>query len=50
MTNTHEPGWVPIQPMSSGYYWFLDQYGSPPEIVEVDVDEAHGPPLRKVAG
>ncbi|MFS8397332.1 hypothetical protein EIQ25_01610 [Xanthomonas campestris pv. campestris] len=26
--------------MSSGYYWFLDQYGSPPEIVEVDVDEA----------
>ena len=40
MTNTQEPGWVPIQPMSSGYYWFLDQYGSPPEIVEVDVDEA----------
>ncbi|WP_184343002.1 hypothetical protein, partial [Xanthomonas vasicola] len=30
---------APIQPMSSGYYWFLDNCGSPPEIVEVDVDE-----------
>ncbi|MFL8078279.1 MULTISPECIES: hypothetical protein [Xanthomonas] len=34
-----ETGSAPIQPMSSGYYWFIDNCGSPPEIVEVDVDE-----------
>ncbi|HHZ56465.1 hypothetical protein [Xanthomonas vasicola] len=36
---THETGSAPIQPMRSGYYWFIDQHGSLPEIVEVDVDE-----------
>ncbi|QCZ83783.1 hypothetical protein XapB_23930 (plasmid) [Xanthomonas citri pv. punicae] len=25
--------------MRSGYYWFVDQYGSAAEIVDVDVDE-----------
>ncbi|MEB1179674.1 hypothetical protein VDP95_21485 [Xanthomonas campestris pv. campestris] len=39
ITHKDEPGWVPIQPMSSGYYWFQDPYGSPPEIVDVDVEE-----------
>ncbi|WP_237715461.1 hypothetical protein [Xanthomonas phaseoli] len=34
-----EPSCVPIQSMPSGYYWFLDNCGSPPEIVEVDVEE-----------
>ncbi|WP_170912886.1 hypothetical protein [Xanthomonas axonopodis] len=37
--NTHDEtsGGMPIQPMSSGYYWFQDPYGSPVEIVDVDV-------------
>ncbi|OOW79919.1 hypothetical protein Xclt_17265 [Xanthomonas axonopodis pv. clitoriae] len=39
--NTHDEtsGGMPIQPMSSGYYWFQDPYGSPVEIVDVDVEE-----------
>ncbi|CAE6869008.1 hypothetical protein CFBP6600_44980 (plasmid) [Xanthomonas arboricola pv. corylina] len=39
ITHAEAPGRMPIQPMSSGYYWFQDPYGSPPEIVDVDVEE-----------
>ncbi|MGQ5332576.1 hypothetical protein ACULLZ_03855 [Xanthomonas arboricola pv. corylina] len=37
--NDLDSGSMPIPPMSNGYYWFVDQHGSLPEIVEVDVDE-----------
>ncbi|WP_372389676.1 hypothetical protein [Xanthomonas axonopodis] len=38
-THQDDSGLASAQPMSSGYYWFVDQYGSAAEIVDVDVDE-----------
>ncbi|CEE27967.1 MULTISPECIES: hypothetical protein [Xanthomonas] len=39
--NVHQDdsGLASARPMRSGYYWFVDQYGSAAEIVDVDVDE-----------